>query len=52
MILIGIKKLLLEDFEKENYKYITCKELFVDGVEIKKCKEYIYIKNKIKIRKL
>lgn len=39
---------LLEDFEKQNYKYISCKELFIDGVKIEKCKEFFYLKNKVR----
>jgi hypothetical protein len=40
--------LLLEDFEKQNYKYISCRELFIDGVKIENCKEFLYLKNKVK----
>ena len=39
---------LLEDFENQNYKYISCKELFVENVKIEKCKEFFYLKNKVK----
>ena len=40
--------LLLEDFEKQNDKYISCRELFIEGVKIEKCKEFFYLKNKVK----
>lgn len=40
--------LLLEDFEKQNDKYISCRELFIDGVKIENCKEFLYLKNKVK----
>ena len=39
---------LLKDFEKKNYKYISCKELFIDGIKIEQCKEFFYLKNKVK----
>lgn len=38
---------ILSNFEKENYKYVTCKELFIDGLEIKKCKEYFFMKTEV-----
>ena len=40
--------LLLEEFEKQNYKYISCRELFIDGVKVENCKEFLYLKNKVK----
>lgn len=40
--------LLLEEFEKQNDKYISCRELFIDGVKIENCKEFLYLKNKVK----
>lgn len=39
--------MFLEDFEKQNYKYISCKELFIDGIKIEKCKEFFYMKKKV-----
>jgi hypothetical protein len=39
---------LLEEFEKQNYKYKSCKELFIDGIKIEKCKEFSYLKDKVK----
>ena len=38
---------LLEKFEKEHYKYITCKELFIDGLPIEKCTEFFVAKKEV-----
>lgn len=35
-------------FEKEHHTYITCEELFVKGLNIKNCKEFFFLKNKLK----
>ncbi len=35
------------DYEKTNYKYIACNELFINKVDIKESKTFSYFKNKI-----
>lgn len=37
----------LEEFEKKNHTSITCRELFVEGLDIKKCNEFFYFKKQI-----
>lgn len=41
------KKKLLSKHEKEHHTYVTCRELFVEGIKIKKCKEYLFFKEQI-----
>ncbi len=37
----------LTEFEKKDHTYITCRELFIEGLEIKKCKEFFFFKEQI-----
>lgn len=37
----------LDDFENKHHTYVSCRELFLEGVEVEKCKEYFFFKKKI-----
>ena len=39
---------LLTKYEKKDYKSITCRELFVKNMKIKKCKSYFFFKKKLR----
>ena len=41
------KNKLLTEFEKQDHTYITCRELFVEGLAIEKCKEFFFFKKQI-----
>ena len=38
---------LLTEFEDKDHTYITCRELFVEGLAIEKCKEFFFFKEQI-----
>lgn len=37
----------IDEYKIKNYKFITCEELFVDKIDIKKCKSFFYFKKNI-----
>ena len=41
------KNKLLKKYEQKDYKSITCNELFIKNIAIKKCKSYFFFKKKI-----
>ena len=43
----GVKNKLLLEHEQKHHTYVSCRELFVKGVEIEKCKEYYFFKQQI-----
>ncbi len=42
------KNELLSNFEKEDPTYNTCRELFIENLEIKKCQEFYFFKEQIR----
>ena len=43
------KNELLSEFQKYDHTNITCNQLFVEGLEIQKTKEYFFLKKKLKM---
>jgi hypothetical protein len=41
------KNKTLKEYEKKNYEFVTCKELFIKKISIEKCKTYFVFKKKI-----
>jgi len=41
------KNKLLIKFEKQHHTYVSCRELFVEGLEVEKCKEFFFFKEQI-----
>ena len=41
------KNKLLLTHEKEHHTYVACRELFIEGIKIEKCKEYLFFKEQI-----
>ena len=41
------KNKTLKEYEKKNYEFVTCKELFIKNISIEKCKTYFVFKKKI-----
>lgn len=43
----GVKNKLLLEHEQKHHTYVSCRELFVKGVKIEKCKEYYFFRQQI-----
>lgn len=41
------KNQLLSNFENQHHTYVSIRELFLEGLEVQKCKEYFFFKKKI-----
>lgn len=37
----------IQQYKYKNYKFITCKEIFVDKINLKKCRTFLYFRKKI-----
>lgn len=43
----GLKNKLILEHEKRHHTYISCRELFVEGVEIEKCREFYFFREQV-----